>query len=479
MEVELKEKSIQLPKIPNEGQKRCKRCHYFLNDKEWYGTKCVYHPGVFSNNAWEPGWSCCNREVLPILTTKDFLKYQVGMEALPRTPGANDYLKDAVQIAADNYDAILASQQKAEVQPPSSPQPKMITDSNAASSASPRENNPESTIQTVTIDALPVVSVNAFPSDYQYSVTTSTVTVSDDTDEEDEQHQQNFENTPISVSVNSDLSPNYEESEHSNAVVPSYSNQQISASSAPRRTGVQINNGEIVLSDQVSTGALVLAYNQLSATQRNTLVEQLDREMVETFKARYTERDDNKTLSLKEKTDFRNDPELSPFSQNSIGCTVCDHHAEDAAYSAIITQFPIRSDVEAASEPSIRVLPEQLLARKGIAGYKKTLDETPTSPKLGPKVAEERPKSPSEENPAENDEKPPEFFVHMIQKEDTLVGLSLKYSIPVPILQRVNHLSGANLLQISHMKSIRIPTNGKYIPSQTIRPPTKRDIALK
>jgi len=65
----------------------------------------------------------------------------------------------------------------------------------------------------------------------------------------------------------------------------------------------------------------------------------MDEKVVQSYQAKFTKKENDKTMSMKEKLEHRDDKDLSPFSADSIGCTICDHHLEDKQYTAKISQF--------------------------------------------------------------------------------------------------------------------------------------------
>jgi len=99
---------------------------------------------------------------------------------------------------------------------------------------------------------------------------------------------------------------------------------------------------------------------------------------------------------------------------------------------------------------------------------------SPTTPEVH--NDDESTSSEEDEDKKKKDEKVPDFFVHIIEKGDTLVGLSLKYGVQVDVLARINFLNKSNFHQISHIKQLKIPTNGKTISPQVLRTPTKQEI---
>jgi len=223
------------------------------------------------------------------------------------------------------------------------------------------------------------------------------------------------------------------------------------------------------------------------------MLRQMDEKVVESYQAKFIKKENDKTMSMQEKLEHRDDKDLSPFSADSIGCTICDHHTEDKQYTAKISQFPIRDHQaasQATSQPS-RILPQEIVAKK-LGDKRNPLNEdmlsieynkpiepiirstSPTTPEIH--NDDESTSSEEDEDKKKKDEKVADFFVHIIEKGDTLVGLSLKYGVQVDVLARINFLNKSNFHQISHIKQLKIPTNGKTISPQVLRTPTKQEI---
>jgi len=68
----------------------------------------------------------------------------------------------------------------------------------------------------------------------------------------------------------------------------------------------------------------------------------------------------------------------------------------------------------------------------------------------------------------EKEKKPPEFIIYEVQEGDTLVGISLKYDVPVNEIQRANFITTGH--QIFHRKTLRIPTHGRWLAPQIVKP---------
>lgn len=105
------------------------------------------------------------------------------------------------------------------------------------------------------------------------------------------------------------------------------------------------------------------------------------------------------------------------MQKNSKGCTKADFHTEDENYSKIISNFPFDLNAEKERENA------------------KNIDTTP--------------------KPADSISEDDQFIYHPVQKEDTLMGISLKYNVPMVDIQRVNRLMGSQ--NIWHLKTIKIP----------------------
>jgi len=71
----------------------------------------------------------------------------------------------------------------------------------------------------------------------------------------------------------------------------------------------------------------------------------------------------------------------------------------------------------------------------------------------------------------------PPFIEHVVQKNDSLIHLSLKYDVSVSQLRQVNFLLTGDM--IHHRKTWLIPTNGRLITPETPKPPTERELILR
>jgi len=192
------------------------------------------------------------------------------------------------------------------------------------------------------------------------------------------------------------------------------------------------------------------------------------------------------TMSPKEKLIHRDDPELSPLSKDSIGCTIAEHHLEDEEYMQKVRIFPL--DPTVLPTKSKTPLPQEIVATKLMDQRHPLPTELLklefTEPKTSTQVVETpQSESASIENSSNSintlgeieknseEEKEEVFFEHIVQKTDTLVGLSLKYHVPTADLVRVNQLKS---YQIYYLKIMLIPTQGRSFPPQLIAPPTNK-----
>jgi len=119
-----------------------------------------------------------------------------------------------------------------------------------------------------------------------------------------------------------------------------------------------------------------------------------------------------------------NDPALD---KSCKGCQEADQHEEDWEYTNNILCFPI--DVEAAKQANNET-------------QQATATPTPTE-KLTKDVRKDN------------------FIVHPLNRLDTLMGLALRYDVPIDELKRVNQLTGHN---ISHLFEILIPLKPNQTP---------------
>lgn len=131
------------------------------------------------------------------------------------------------------------------------------------------------------------------------------------------------------------------------------------------------------------------------------------------------------------------------LEKNSKGCTKADLHQEDEQYTKIMRNFPLDTN-----------------AAKAAASLHVSNDTSTPHP-----------------GPPQEDE---EFIYHQVQKEDTLMGLSLKYNVSTVDIQRVNRLMGSH--DIWHLKTIKIPKRALSphtkppVPSPTPSRNTSRDV---
>jgi LysM repeat protein len=105
------------------------------------------------------------------------------------------------------------------------------------------------------------------------------------------------------------------------------------------------------------------------------------------------------------------------LDKNAKGCTKEDLHEEDQQYTRLMRNFPL--DTAAAKAASAQISNDS------------------STPNPGPPQEDE------------------EFIYHQVQKEDTLMGLSLKYNVSTVDIQRVNRLMGSH--DICHLRTIKIP----------------------
>jgi len=127
------------------------------------------------------------------------------------------------------------------------------------------------------------------------------------------------------------------------------------------------------------------------------------------------------------------------LSASCKGCKTKPKHQEDKSFSKLISQFPM--------DPSFM--------KTASLAAQQTESVSPNS----------SPRTPINKNL--------EFYHHVIEDADTLVGISLKYGVSIASLQRVNRLHGH---QIMALKELLIPlTESVTIPTKKA-PDTKAEI---
>jgi len=115
------------------------------------------------------------------------------------------------------------------------------------------------------------------------------------------------------------------------------------------------------------------------------------------------------------------------LQKTGTGCKFADSHLEDPLYTANVQHFPVDASA---------------LAKEVEQKQQQLLVPSPTPKKKGDK---------SDKKEADD----PDYYKHIVEDGETLVGLSLKYSIHASELRRINKLSSD--LQIYSKKFIYIP----------------------
>jgi len=132
------------------------------------------------------------------------------------------------------------------------------------------------------------------------------------------------------------------------------------------------------------------------------------------------------------------------LNKNGKGCKTAAKHTEDAVYTEATANFPF--DLNAAKQAA--------------------LERSKSSSNSTPAIKSETEKTKGSEDKTDDNEK---FIKHNVVEGDTLVGISLKYNVPVPTLQRANRLTSH---QIFHKKSLVIPlaaTPADVIPQDNLK----------
>jgi len=202
-------------------------------------------------------------------------------------------------------------------------------------------------------------------------------------------------------------------------------------------------------------------------------------------------------MTVNEILEHRGDRDLSPASKQSVGCKVTDSHLEDVEFTMSLNHFAIRPVDTIDKIPPRPALPQEIVEKKLgkllhptaedqflALEYKPTLkqDEGEMIDPKNENNEEEEEKEKEKEKGKEKKEKEKEekekenpFFIHVVTKTDTLVGLALRYGVSVDEIKRANFLTSGQL--IWHRKNLRIPTHGRVFQPQRIAVPTHREIA--
>jgi len=116
---------------------------------------------------------------------------------------------------------------------------------------------------------------------------------------------------------------------------------------------------------------------------------------------------------------------------NAPGCKSLPQHLEDKEFSAIICNFPLQEQ-----------------------------DDNKTGQEQKEEEEEEEEEKEKKKKKKEEDKETENFYIHKVRSSDTLVGLSLRYRIPIDTLKKVNKINNFDDNNaIYTRKYLRIPKN--------------------